>query len=143
MFVQSSYYFLPFLSLFFGSNSLSSGHTQACPPGRRSIYTYYLESSVKNICVFSTFIYVFIHSFICVWTHIYLFYTLSFNPILSHLFCCSCIPLKWPLPFIFLVLRYFLVVQDTSDSSSIFPSLALELGISPKNPSSFYWKIVF
>ena len=55
----------------------------------------------------------------------------------------SCGPLKCPLHGIFSVLPYFLVLQDTSDLFGIFLSLVLEFTNSPKNPSSFYWKIVF
>lgn len=37
---------------------------------------------------------------------------------------------------------YFLAMQDSLDSSFIFPDQVLESAISPRSPSFFYWRIV-
>lgn len=58
------------------------------PPWGDSIYINCLEFFCIEICLFSP-IDLFIHLFISVWVHRYLFYTLDYNTLYHYLFCCS------------------------------------------------------
>lgn len=44
--------------------------------------------------------------------------------------------------FFFLVYPYFLVLQNTPDSSCVFPVLVLESTTSSRSPAPFYWRMV-
>ena len=54
----------------------------------------------------------------------------------------SCLPLVCLHYFVLWALLYFLALQDSPDSLCISPALALELSISPRSRSFFYWRMV-
>lgn len=105
-----------------------------------------------SLCLFN-------HLCMLIVTHVYLFYSLGLQsntglfilvlkefqlwpmgPLSGGLLCC----LDMPQSFVFCQLPYFLLLQGTPDFSFIlFPALTPELTISPRIPSSFYWKMVF
>lgn len=59
-------------------------------PEAESGYTNYLEFFCKEeFFPPPLFIYIVIHIFISIWTHAYLYYTLSYNPILCYLSFCT------------------------------------------------------
>ena len=81
--------------MFFGSESLSSAHPQA---GRRvkisstfwdgeDLYTL-LKCCCKEDLSLYVHLVVYSFTYISVWTHVYLFYTLGYNPIEFYLFFC-------------------------------------------------------
>lgn len=56
---------------------------------RGTIYTHYLQSFVKKICLFSHHLFIYSIMYLSVCMCVYLFYTLCYNPILCFLFSCS------------------------------------------------------
>lgn len=109
------------------------------------------NSSVRKICLFSL-VYLFNHLCLCRLMHIYFIYWCIFwllyiyfalwviiqCNIIIFIFSLkfqlwplralpvgSCVPLAWPHSLIFWAFHYFLVLQDASGSSYIFPSLVL------------------
>ena len=104
------------------------------------------NSFVRKICLF--FSHLPILSFLSVWTHIYWFYSVGYNPILFYLLCCSnsssCghgkilmvkfyVPLTHPHALVF-ELSYCLALPDMPDPSCIFSVPALEWTIFIKKP---------
>lgn len=57
------------------------------PPWRKCSCRNYWNSSVEDICFFSS-IYLFILLFLSVWTYGCLFYTLNYNSVILCFFCC-------------------------------------------------------
>lgn len=97
------------------------------------------NSSIKKICLLSP-IYIFNHLFILICTRVYLFIAqivsnLALWALSAWLLCHSSCP-----TFLF---PYFLTLYWCSYSSKFFPTLVLQLAISPKSPYSFYWRILF
>lgn len=109
--------------------------------------------------------FLFIHSFIYLHINSWIFYSLGYDLILLYLLlklfqiwllgtlsvgsCDSLIYPYWCVGFFylliwlfFLVLPYFLALQDAPGSSCIFFTAVLELDISLKSPGSFYWRMV-
>ena len=148
---------MPFHSLFFGSSSLSVAPTEACPSGREKDIIYILFGIIHKEYMYLLYLNLFLHLYVYELTYIYFilwvliqYYLIYFVAQNSHSSVHqeffefgSCGPLKCPLHVIFSVLPYFLVLQDTSGLFGILLSLVLEFTNSSKNPSSFYWKIVF
>lgn len=126
-----------------------------------SICIHYWECCCKEDL--SLFVHLVVYSFtyISVWTHVYLFYTLGYNPIECYLCFClncsnfshwelfqvgSCLSLTHPhLIFFFRFWSTSLFTHTTrySGHPCIFPAPVLETVISSRKPSSFYWKIAF
>lgn len=100
------------------------------------------------------FINLFNYAFLLIWTHGYIFYTLGFNPVLFYfvglippalvigkLFLLVLIS-HYCVVLFFCALLYFFVLQDVSCPSCIFSVPVLDSAISPRSPSSFYYRIL-
>ena len=115
---------------------------------------------VCSLLIYSSFI-LYNHLFTSTWIHVYLLFTLSyFEILLSSIFCstCSefvcwgafsvgpCAPLTYPHQCGMLVVEAvvlpYLLAQDAPGSSCRFPVSNLELAISPRSSSSFYYIMV-
>lgn len=117
------------------------------------------NSSAWEICFSPPFVCWFDHLCISVWTHSYLFYSLSYDPIPVCFFCCSnCLTIRSSFRWLmcpsdispinvnfccsccFWKLPYVLVLQDALSLFCIFP--APGLAFPPRIPGSFYWRMV-
>lgn len=97
---------------------------------------------------FSPFI-LFYHVFVAAWTYGNVLNTLGSNPKLCYFVTqvkknlekIHLASLTYP-HYIFSALSYFLVPQDASSSSSIFPIPILESAIFPRSLGFFYWRVI-
>lgn len=97
--------------------------------------------------------YVFIQTLMSICTHGHLFHTLGYNPILFFGSNCSTFcqtlsvwflfPLTCSHHFAFWTLHYFLALRRCPWVNCIIFSPALELPISPRNPGSLCWGMIF
>ena len=119
------------------------------------IYINYLQLFWIRYLSFPSFIYVFKHLFISVWTHEYLFFTWGYNPIfffklfldlaIEILSVGFCVPLKYPISVCVCVCvcvcvllclsTSFLAQRNTPGSSCIVPAPVLKLVIHLLNHS--------
>ena len=124
----------------------------ASPPWGRISYANNVELFCTHLFLLP---YLLILSFISVWTHGYLSYTLGYSPIspplkLFQLWILGALLVGSLCSFGILVLSdsicwvlsYFLAQQNTPGISFRFPVPELESAISPRSSRSFYWKMV-
>lgn len=116
--------FFPSLSIFYVLEA-SPIHTW----GRRKYLHVWFGILLERKFVFSSIIY----SIMSVWANVYLFYTLSSNPILRFYFVARIFATFWALEqlsdwhlSVCFLSTYFLVLEDAPGSSCIFFTLVIE-----------------